>query len=240
MVESGTTITWEAWDMKCKPNQDWNHAWRTPRICCRVTCSACNRCAGVETDAHQTAPRPALIRRRRSPHATRAGAGGLEAPPGFHALAHVAHGDDGPSRVARHGRRETSPRQQSAGRRKFLAVIPNRGPSLMFHSSAIQSSGRSYHSGRRAGSPDAAFGAVRGRRVGWRRPGMAVIGRMPEADKRPDPQPVEARFAIVHSIPRPEAIGAVIPHAVMNERAAGIAPDRARPASFCRARCCRR
>ncbi|MEM9644966.1 MAG: family 78 glycoside hydrolase catalytic domain [Planctomycetota bacterium] len=27
MVESGTTITWEAWDMKYKPNQDWNHAW---------------------------------------------------------------------------------------------------------------------------------------------------------------------------------------------------------------------
>jgi hypothetical protein len=27
MLESGTTITWEAWDMKYKPNQDWNHAW---------------------------------------------------------------------------------------------------------------------------------------------------------------------------------------------------------------------
>ncbi|WDI41048.1 family 78 glycoside hydrolase catalytic domain [Bremerella sp. P1] len=27
MVNSGTTITWEAWDMKYKPNQDWNHAW---------------------------------------------------------------------------------------------------------------------------------------------------------------------------------------------------------------------
>ena len=27
MVESGTTITWEAWDMRYKPNQDWNHAW---------------------------------------------------------------------------------------------------------------------------------------------------------------------------------------------------------------------
>ncbi len=27
MVESGTTITWEAWDQKYKPNQDWNHAW---------------------------------------------------------------------------------------------------------------------------------------------------------------------------------------------------------------------
>lgn len=27
MIESGTTITWEAWDMKYKPNQDWNHAW---------------------------------------------------------------------------------------------------------------------------------------------------------------------------------------------------------------------
>lgn len=27
MVESGTTISWEAWDLKYKPNQDWNHAW---------------------------------------------------------------------------------------------------------------------------------------------------------------------------------------------------------------------
>ncbi|MBC8128478.1 MAG: family 78 glycoside hydrolase catalytic domain [Gloeobacteraceae cyanobacterium ES-bin-144] len=27
MFESGTTITWEAWDQKHKPNQDWNHAW---------------------------------------------------------------------------------------------------------------------------------------------------------------------------------------------------------------------
>ncbi|MFC5051794.1 family 78 glycoside hydrolase catalytic domain [Rubritalea spongiae] len=27
MVERGATITWEAWDHKYKPNQDWNHAW---------------------------------------------------------------------------------------------------------------------------------------------------------------------------------------------------------------------
>lgn len=27
MLESGTTITWEAWDLKYKPNQDRNHAW---------------------------------------------------------------------------------------------------------------------------------------------------------------------------------------------------------------------
>ncbi len=27
MLDSGTTITWEAWDRKYKPNQDWNHAW---------------------------------------------------------------------------------------------------------------------------------------------------------------------------------------------------------------------
>jgi hypothetical protein len=27
MVNSGTTITWEAWDQKYKSNQDWNHAW---------------------------------------------------------------------------------------------------------------------------------------------------------------------------------------------------------------------
>ncbi|HTZ21308.1 MAG TPA: family 78 glycoside hydrolase catalytic domain [Opitutaceae bacterium] len=29
MLESGTTITWEAWDNRYKPNQDWNHAWGT-------------------------------------------------------------------------------------------------------------------------------------------------------------------------------------------------------------------
>jgi hypothetical protein len=27
MIESGTTITWEAWDQRYKPNQDWSHAW---------------------------------------------------------------------------------------------------------------------------------------------------------------------------------------------------------------------
>jgi len=27
MIQHGTTITWEAWDMKYKPNADWNHAW---------------------------------------------------------------------------------------------------------------------------------------------------------------------------------------------------------------------
>ena len=27
MVNTGTTITYEAWDQKYKPNQDWNHAW---------------------------------------------------------------------------------------------------------------------------------------------------------------------------------------------------------------------
>lgn len=27
MVDSGTTITWEAWDQRYKTNQDWTHAW---------------------------------------------------------------------------------------------------------------------------------------------------------------------------------------------------------------------
>jgi hypothetical protein len=27
MVDAGATLTWEAWDGKYKPNQDWNHAW---------------------------------------------------------------------------------------------------------------------------------------------------------------------------------------------------------------------
>jgi len=29
MIRSGSTITMEAWDMKYKPNSDWNHAWGT-------------------------------------------------------------------------------------------------------------------------------------------------------------------------------------------------------------------
>ncbi len=29
MVDQGTTLTYEAWDQKYKPNQDWNHAWGT-------------------------------------------------------------------------------------------------------------------------------------------------------------------------------------------------------------------
>jgi hypothetical protein len=27
MIDAGTTITYEAWDQRYKPNQDWNHAW---------------------------------------------------------------------------------------------------------------------------------------------------------------------------------------------------------------------
>jgi len=27
MIRTGSTITMEAWDMKYKPNSDWNHAW---------------------------------------------------------------------------------------------------------------------------------------------------------------------------------------------------------------------
>ncbi len=27
MLAEGSTMTWEAWDAKYKPNQDWNHAW---------------------------------------------------------------------------------------------------------------------------------------------------------------------------------------------------------------------
>ena len=27
MIRAGSTITMEAWDMKYKPNSDWNHAW---------------------------------------------------------------------------------------------------------------------------------------------------------------------------------------------------------------------
>lgn len=27
MIKAGSTISWEAWDLRYKPNQDWNHAW---------------------------------------------------------------------------------------------------------------------------------------------------------------------------------------------------------------------
>lgn len=29
MIRQGSTMAWEAWDIKYKPNQDWNHAWGT-------------------------------------------------------------------------------------------------------------------------------------------------------------------------------------------------------------------
>jgi len=29
MIKQGSTMTWEAWDVKYKPNLDWNHAWGT-------------------------------------------------------------------------------------------------------------------------------------------------------------------------------------------------------------------
>jgi len=32
MVDAGSTMTWEAWDMKFKPNLDWNHAWGTAPV----------------------------------------------------------------------------------------------------------------------------------------------------------------------------------------------------------------
>ena len=27
MIDQGATMTMEAWSLKAKPNQDWNHAW---------------------------------------------------------------------------------------------------------------------------------------------------------------------------------------------------------------------
>lgn len=32
MLAQGSTITMEAWSLKAKPNQDWNHAWGTPPL----------------------------------------------------------------------------------------------------------------------------------------------------------------------------------------------------------------
>lgn len=32
MMEQGSTVTMEAWSLKAKPNQDWNHAWGTPPL----------------------------------------------------------------------------------------------------------------------------------------------------------------------------------------------------------------
>ncbi len=32
MMKQGSTVTMEAWSLKAKPNQDWNHAWGTPPL----------------------------------------------------------------------------------------------------------------------------------------------------------------------------------------------------------------
>ncbi len=54
MVDTGATITWEAWDQKYKPNQDWNHAWGTrsgessPTVCVRRTTADARLGYGVD------------------------------------------------------------------------------------------------------------------------------------------------------------------------------------------------
>ena len=32
MMKQGSTVSTEAWSLKAKPNQDWNHAWGTPPL----------------------------------------------------------------------------------------------------------------------------------------------------------------------------------------------------------------
>lgn len=38
MIKAGSTMTMEAWDMKYKPNLDWNHAWATAPLNIYVRC----------------------------------------------------------------------------------------------------------------------------------------------------------------------------------------------------------
>ena len=72
MLNSGTSITWEAWEMKYKPNQDWNHAWGAapanllPRYVLGVTpaspgwqTAAIRPCPSGLSFAHGTVPTPA-------------------------------------------------------------------------------------------------------------------------------------------------------------------------------------
>ena len=76
MVESGTTITWEAWDQKYKPNQDWNHAWGAApaNLLPRFVLGA--QAARARLAARQDSPDPRLADAggRHDPDAARAGA----------------------------------------------------------------------------------------------------------------------------------------------------------------------
>ena len=76
MVESGTTITWEAWDQKYKPNQDWNHAWGAApaNLLPRFVLGAQPLAPGWRRARIQADSRPADAGGRHDPDAARAGA----------------------------------------------------------------------------------------------------------------------------------------------------------------------
>ena len=76
MVESGTTITWEAWDQKYKPNQDWNHAWGAApaNLLPRFVLGAQAARARLATREDQADSRLAQASGRHDPDAARAGA----------------------------------------------------------------------------------------------------------------------------------------------------------------------
>lgn len=80
MVESGTTITWEAWDQKYKPNQDWNHAWgRSASEPAAALCfGSSNAHARMETHPGSAQHRRAHFGVRKNSNAARSGAGGMD------------------------------------------------------------------------------------------------------------------------------------------------------------------
>jgi alpha-L-rhamnosidase len=126
MVESGTTITWEAWDQKYKPNQDWSHAWGAspanllPRFVLGVRVLT----PGLGQSIDPAASGGAGQRRRQGTHSARRYLAGMETREELYDDPGSAAGRDGKGRAARIPgfARSLDRRQEGAGASRGAVV----------------------------------------------------------------------------------------------------------------------
>ncbi len=113
MVDSGTTITWEAWDQRYKPNQDWNHAWGAApaNLLPRFVLGAQPLTPGWTTATIRPSPGNLEIRRRQNPDSARRDRNQWENGETFKLSTTLPEGNESPHPNPR-GRFESSPPQR--------------------------------------------------------------------------------------------------------------------------------
>ena len=125
MLGSGTTVTWEAWDQKYKPNQDWNHAWGAApaNLLPRFVLGVQPLTPGWRRVLIHPAPGFADPRRGEDPDTTRTCARQLDARDRVQDDARFAGRRDGPRRTARKRGVTRRARGRQAGAREAFGRL---------------------------------------------------------------------------------------------------------------------